>query len=137
MNETETRAELIDPALQRAGWGVIEDSRIRREFYITKGRLIGHGQRLSAEKADYLLVYKNRILAVIEAKKRDSHYTAGVGQAKDYADKLQVRFTYSTNGLGIYGIDMREGTESDVASYPTPDELWTMVYGPEQTKAPI
>ena len=28
MNEAETRAELIDPALAAAGWGVVEGSRI-------------------------------------------------------------------------------------------------------------
>jgi len=38
MNEAETRAELIDPALKAAGWGVIEGSRIRREV-IAPGRL--------------------------------------------------------------------------------------------------
>ena len=32
MNEAETRAEHIDPALAAAGWGVVEGSRIRREF---------------------------------------------------------------------------------------------------------
>jgi type I site-specific restriction endonuclease len=32
MNEAETRAEHIDPALKAAGWGVIEGSRIRREY---------------------------------------------------------------------------------------------------------
>jgi predicted type IV restriction endonuclease len=37
MNEAETRAEHIDPALKAAGWGVVEGSRIRREFYITPG----------------------------------------------------------------------------------------------------
>ena len=30
MNESETRAELIDPAFQVAGRGVVEGSRIRR-----------------------------------------------------------------------------------------------------------
>ena len=34
MNEAETRAEHIDPALARAGWGVVAGSRIRREFKI-------------------------------------------------------------------------------------------------------
>ena len=136
MNESETRAEYIDPALAKAGWGVVEGSRIRREFQITQGRLIGHGQRTSPDKADYLLVYKNRILAVVEAKKRDLNYTEGVGQAKDYADKLQARFAYSTNGLRIYGIDMHEGTEADVASYPSPDELWQRIYGSEQAVVP-
>jgi type I restriction enzyme R subunit len=70
MNESETRAELIDPALHKAGWGVVEGSRVRREFPLTKGRLKGYaGQRTSTLSADYVLVYKNRNLAVIEAKK--------------------------------------------------------------------
>jgi len=128
MNETETRAEYIDPALKEAGWGVVEGSRIRMEFPINKGRLIGHGQRSKPDKADYILQYKNRNLAVIEAKARDKYYTEGVGQAKDYAGRLQVRFTYSTNGLQIYKIDMEQGTEGDINTYPTPDELWEMTY---------
>jgi type I restriction enzyme R subunit len=137
MNETETRAEYIDPALKAAGWGVVEGTRIRMEFPINKGRLIGHGQRSKPDKADYVLQYKNRNLAVIEAKARDKYYTEGVGQAKDYAGKLQVRFTYSTNGLQIYRIDMQEGQESDVTSYPTPDELWEMTFGEQNKLQPI
>ncbi|SBT07593.1 hypothetical protein ACCAA_460011 [Candidatus Accumulibacter aalborgensis] len=39
MNEAETRAEHIDPALAAAGWGVVEGSRIRREYPITFGRI--------------------------------------------------------------------------------------------------
>nr|WP_026097884.1 hypothetical protein [Baaleninema simplex] len=67
MNEAETRAELIDPALKEAGWGVIEGSRVRREL-IAPGRLIGNGRRGKPKYADYVLVYRNRKLAVIEAK---------------------------------------------------------------------
>ncbi len=137
MNETETRAELIDPVLRTAGWGVVEGSRIRMEFPISKGRLIGHGQRSKPDKADYVLQYKNRNLAVIEAKARDKYYTEGVGQAKDYAGKLQVRFTYSTNGLKIYKIDMTEGQEGDVTSYPKPDELWEMTFGEQNKLQPL
>lgn len=137
MNETETRAELIDPVLRAAGWGVVEGSRIRMEFPINKGRLIGHGQRSKPDKADYVLQYKNRNLAVIEAKARDKYYTEGVGQAKDYAGKLQVRFTYSTNGLQIYRIDMEAGQEGDVTSYPTPDELWEMTFGEQNKLQPL
>lgn len=128
MNETETRAELIDPALKAAGWGVVEGSRVRREFPINKGRLMGHGIRSKPDKADYVLQYKNRNLAVIEAKAKDKYYTEGVGQAKSYAGKLQVRFTYSTNGLQIYCIDMHKGQESDVTSFPTPEELWNLTF---------
>jgi len=137
MNETETRAELIDPLLKAAGWGVVEGSRIRMEFPINKGRLIGHGQRSKPDKADYILQYKNRNLAVIEAKASDKYYTQGVGQAKDYAGRLQVRFTYSTNGLQIYRIDMQEGTEGDVTSYPTPEEFWELTFGEQDKLQPI
>ncbi len=137
MNETETKAELIDPALREAGWGVVAGSRIRMEFPINKGRLMGHGQRSKPDKADYILQYKNRNLAVIEAKASDKYYTAGVGQAKDYAGRLQVRFTYSTNGLQIYGIDMHSGVERDVATYPTPDELWELLYGEQNKLQPM
>jgi len=59
--------------------------------------------------------------------------TEGVGQAKNYADKLSIRFTYSTNGKGVYGIDMEEGTEGELSSFPTPDELWNMTF-PEKNE---
>src|SRR6056297_3878367 len=106
MNEAQTEYELIDPALREAGWGVVDGSRVRKQFPITKGRLIGQGMRAQPLKADYVLQYKNRNLAVIEAKARDKYYTQGVGQAKDYAERLHVRFSYSPNGLKIYGIYM-------------------------------
>ncbi len=128
LNEAETRAEHIDPALAAAGWGVVEGSRILREYQITKGRLEGQGRRGKADAADYVLVYRNKKLAVIEAKRWDLAITEGVGQAKKYAKKLAIRFTYSTNGQGIYGIDMDTGNEGDVASYPTPDELWNLTF---------
>lgn len=69
MNEAQTRLELIDPKLREAGWGVVEDSRIQVEYPISQGRLIGNGRRAKPLSADYVLIYKNRRLAVIEAKK--------------------------------------------------------------------
>jgi type I restriction enzyme, R subunit len=124
MNEAETRAELIDPALKAAGWGVVDGSRVAREHQITLGRLQGAGKRARQEIADYVLVYRGQKLAVIEAKRRDAEDTEGVGQAKKYAEKLQARFAFSTNGDGIYLIDMVTGAEGYVTNYPTPDELW-------------
>lgn len=128
MNEAETRAEHIDPALRAAGWGVVEESRIRREYTITLGRIEGHGRRGPALTADYVLVYRNRQLAVIEAKAWDKPMTEGVGQAKNYAEKLKVRFAYATNGQGLYRIDMLTGREGDAPGYPTPEELWQMTF---------
>ena len=105
MNEAETRAEHIDPALKAAGWGVVDGSKVLREYPINLGRIEGHGRRGKALTADYVLVYRNTKLAVVEAKAWGKPSTEGVGQAKDYADRLAVRVTYSTNGQAIYGID--------------------------------
>ena len=128
MNEAETRAEHIDPALKTAGWGVVDGSRILREYHITLGRIEDHGKRAKPDIADYVLVYRNHKLAVVEAKAWDKPLTEGVGQAKCYAGKLAVRYTYSTNGQGIYGIDMKEGTEGEVAQFPSPEELWNLTF---------
>ena len=128
MNEAETRAEHIDPALKAAGWGVVEGSRIRREYAITMGRIEGHGKRGKALTADYVLEYRNTKLAVVEAKALEEELTEGVAQAKNYAGKLAIRHTYATNGRGIYGIDMETGKEGEVAAYPTPDELWALTF---------
>lgn len=133
MNEAETRAELIDPALTAAGWGVVEGSRVSREFQITAGRLEGGGKRAKADKADYVLVYRDKRLAVIEAKKRDAHVTEGLGQAKAYAEKLQIRFTYATNGVGVYQVDMQSGAEGDAPGFPTPEQLWAWTFAEENT----
>ncbi len=127
MNEAETRAELIDPALKAAGWGVVAGSRVRREV-IAPGRLLGAGKRGRQDIADYVLFYKGQKLGVIEAKRKDKPDTEGVAQAKRYAARLQIRFAYSTNGVGIYQIDRRTGKEAHIEHYPTPDELWAQTF---------
>lgn len=131
MNEAETRAELIDPALKDAGWGVVEGSRVLREYIITPGRLRGGGHQGPQRSADYVLMYRNKKLAVIEAKKRGLPDTGGLTQAKEYARSLNVRFTYSTNGTGLYEVDMetgREGHVADLPAFPSPDDLWQRTY---------
>ena len=129
-NESETRADLIDPALVAAGWGIVEGSRILRESRarITNGRLIGAGRREKAEIADYILVYRNRKLAVIEAKHEGLDVSEGVAQAKTYAEKLSVRFAYAANGHKIYRMDLQSATEGDVSAFPTPDQLWQATF---------
>jgi type I restriction enzyme R subunit len=128
VNEAETRAEHTDPALKAAGWGVAEGSRVLREYPITPGRIEGQGRRGQPLSADYVLVHRNHKLAVIEAKAWDKPLTEGVGQAKDYADKMDVRFAYATNGKGLYGIDMDTGKEGELQAYPSPDELWALTF---------
>ncbi len=104
MNEAETRAEHIDPALAAAGWGVVEGSRVRREYPITLGRLEGFGRRGKPRSADYVQVCRNTKPGVVEAKAWDKELADGVAQAKNYADKLAIRFTYATNGQGSHSL---------------------------------
>ena len=128
MNESQTRLEKIDPMLKKAGWGVVEDSRIIVEYPITNGRISKSGVPKPL-KADYILQYKGVKLAVVEAKSDEKDVSDGVAQAKQYADMLAIRFTYSTNGDKIYSIDMQSCEECDVTEYPSPEELWKMTFG--------
>ena len=128
MNESETRAELIDPALKTSGWGVIDGSKILREHSITPGKIqIGAGN-LAPLKADYVLVYHGVKLAVIEAKSDELPVSEGVQQAKNYAGKMNIETTFSCNGNEIYQIPMKTGKEGLVAAFPTPDELWAAAF---------
>ena len=128
MNEAETRAELIDPKLKACGWGVVEGSKILREYNITAGKIQTGGGRSKKIIADYVLVYKGIKLAVVEAKSDDLGVGEGVAQAKQYAEKLKLETTYSSNGKEIYSICMKTGAEGLVANYLTPEELWNKTY---------
>jgi len=126
MNEAETRAELIDPQLRAAGWGVLDGTKVSREYHINAGR-IKAGGRGKPLIADYILTYKNQRLAVIEAKSDQYGVGEGVGQAKEYAAKLNLQYAYAANGKEIYEINM-QGGEGLVAKFPTPEELWNRTF---------
>lgn len=136
MNEPDTRAELIDPKIKASGWGEFKDSFIRREFPITKGEIKPGGIRAGILKADYVLIYKNRKIAAIEAKSDELDVTEGVAQAKDYAQRLKLLTSYSCNGKKIYEInyslnekgEMFIKSEKEVDKFPSPDELWNRTF---------
>ena len=122
-NEADTRADLIDPKLVATGWSMVEGSYIRREVNITQGRIITGGKRSKPVISDYVLEYRGRKLAAVEAKKESLSYTEGVRQAKDYAGRLQCRIGYATNGHDIYQIDMLTGKEELVDRFLSPDGI--------------
>jgi type I restriction enzyme R subunit len=128
MNEAETRAELIDPKLKACGWGVVEGSKVLREYQITDGKIQSGGARGKKTIADYILVHKGIKLAVVEAKSDDLEVGEGVMQAKQYAEKLQLETTYSTNGKAIYQICMKTGKEGLVNDFLSPEQLWNKAY---------
>ncbi len=130
MNEATTRRELIDPKLKECQWGRNETigSEVIAEYVFTDGRLIGAGQRGKQKKADYILAYKNQKLAIVEAKAEDKEVTDGLEQVKAYAETLNIRYVYSTNGHGIYFFDMKTGRGQEVVGYHAPDELFGMTF---------
>ena len=131
MNEAETRAERIDPQLKQAGWGVAEGSKVFRErnvCKITAGRIQVGGGRKKPLIADYILAYKGIKLAVVEAKSDELPVGEGVAQAKRYAEKLKLDYTYAANGKEIYQICMKTGEEKRVDHFLSPDELWNEIY---------
>lgn len=145
MDETATRRKLIDPALYAVGWEQVPESEILTEqrAYITPGEVTALPQNKHPKKADYLLRYKRKKLAVIEAKSDEKHVSEGIPQAKLYAELLHIRFAYATNGREIWQIDMgvkdAQGNmvvpskEGPVEKFPTPQELWQMTY-PERNE---
>jgi type I restriction enzyme R subunit len=139
LTEADIRTKFITPAIlgpSGAKWNVM--TQVLEERYFTKGRIIVRGktvQRGEAKKADYILFYKPNIpIAVIEAKDNNHSVGAGMQQALDYAETLDVPFAYSSNGDGFVEHDRTGNTatpERDVKleDFPTSDELWSRYRG--------
>jgi type I restriction enzyme R subunit len=135
LTETDIRTKFITPALVGANgekWNLM--TQIREEAYFTKGRVIVRGKtvhRGEAKKADYILSYKpNLPIAVIEAKDNKHSVGAGMPQALEYAEILDIPFAYSSNGDAFLEHDrtVTSGTvtrEIPLDQFPTPTELWT------------
>ena len=121
MNEAETRAEHIDPALKAAGWGVVEGSRIRREYPSRSAACRARAARQAQDIADYVLVYRNHKLAVIEAK------AAGPARYRRRrpGEELRRRSWRSASptpptARASTASTWQTGAEGDVAAYPDP-----------------
>jgi len=134
LTEADIRTKFITPALvgiNDAKWNLM--TQIREEAYFTKGRVIVRGktvQRGEAKKADYILSYKPNIpIAVVEAKDNNHSVGAGMAQALEYAEILDLPFAYSSNGDAFLEHD-RTVTNNTVTreipldQFPTPEELW-------------
>ncbi len=132
LNEADTRAQLIDPLLNCAGWTrsqVTREHYYRPDWQYTPGRVVLRGGRAQRDKPrvmDYLLRYTDGFpIAVVEAKAESLPAAAGLEQAIQYARENNLMFAYATNGHAIIEWDGFSNTTREVAEFPTPDELWT------------
>jgi type I restriction enzyme R subunit len=131
LNEADTRAQLIDPMLNVAGW---TRSRVTREHYYrpdwqyTAGRVVlrgGRADRLSPRRIDYLLRYTASFpIAIVEAKDEGKAAVVGLEQAKHYAKENNLMFAYTTNGHEIIEWDGFTDTTREINKFPGPEELW-------------
>lgn len=134
LTETDIRTKYITPAIlgvNEQKWELM--SQVREEVYFTRGRVIVRGRlvkRGEAKKADYLLSYKPNIpLAVVEAKDNNHSVGAGIQQALEYAEILDIPFAYSSNGDGFLEHD-RTATDGPVTrelsleQFPSAADLW-------------
>ena len=134
MNEADTCRKYVVPKLQAAGWENAPYSIAEQRYFTNpKGRIrIVGGKVIRGEpqKSDYLLRYRSDFpIAVVEAKADYKTPGAGLSQAKKYAEILDLKFAYSTNGTGIVEFDYLTGLERSIDSFPTPDELWARLNG--------
>jgi len=135
LTEADIRTKFITPALVGPNgdkWNVM--TQLREEVYFTKGRVIVRGKtvkRGEAKKADYLLFYKPGFpIAVIEAKDNNHSVGAGMQQALEYAEILDVPFAYSSNGDAFLEHDSAgtgDAVEREIPldQFPSPEDLWS------------
>jgi hypothetical protein len=120
--EADTCRKFVVPKLQAAGWDN-EPHSIAEQRTITDGRVVPVGKgfiRKPPKRVDYLLRYTRDFnLAVVEAKAGYKTAADAVQQARVYAEMLQVKFAYATNGQDIIEIDYFTGKETRVTDYTT------------------
>ena len=132
LNEADTRAKLIDPAIHKRGW--TEDLIRREETAGTVEIIGGRARRRARGKIDYMLRVKINVdtqpvaLALIEAKKESLPPGHGLDQAKGYAEcrRHNVQFVFSSNGHRFVEYDHFSGmtsTPKPMTEFPTPAEL--------------
>ena len=140
MTEEDVKLKYITPAIEAAGWD--RNKQIRMEYSINAGKIIvrsGIAKRAKKLKADYVLFYKeNMPLAIIEAKDDNHLIGDGMQQAQNYAEKLDIRFVFSSNGDGFLFYDMKTAEQRHISleEFPSPKELFEKEYKNEINEFP-
>lgn len=133
ITEADTCRKYVLPKLRDAGW---TDDQINEQKTFTDGKVIVFGNKIRRRKqkrADYLLKYnRGNTVAVVEAKSAYKKPKDGLQQAMEYAEILDLKFAYSTNGKGIVEHDYMTGQETELNSFPSAEELWQRRNNPDE-----
>ena len=131
LSERDICTKFITPAVEKSGWNT--HTQLLEEVSFTDGKIYVRGKltaRGTQKRADYILYYKPNIpIAIIEAKDNKHSVRAGIQQALDYAQILDIPCVFSSNGDGFLfhdrtATDGNIETELDIDSFPTPEQLW-------------
>ncbi|WP_207494886.1 EcoAI/FtnUII family type I restriction enzme subunit R [Aridibaculum aurantiacum] len=131
LSERDICTKFITPAIVAAGWDV--DTQVLEEKSFTDGKIFVKGKltaRGKRKRADYILYYKPNIpIAIIEAKDNNHTVGAGVQQALEYAQILDIPCVFSSNGDGfVFHNRTAKGagieTDLELDQFPSPDSLW-------------
>lgn len=131
LSERDICTKFITPAIEKAGWD--KNTQLLEEVSFTDGKIYVRGKltaRGTRKRADYILYYKPNIpIAIVEAKDNKHSVRAGMQQALDYAQILDIPCVFSSNGDGFVfhdrtATDGNIETEFDNDNFPTPEELW-------------
>src|SRR5208283_2985000 len=130
LNEADTRAKLIDPAIHGRGW---REDLIKREVNAGAIEIIaGKPRRRQRGRVDYTLRIKVHptaqpiAVALIEAKAENLPPGHGLEQAKAYCRRLNVPFVFSSNGHQFVEFDNFTGLTSIprlMIEFPPPSDL--------------
>ena len=138
LSERDIITKYIIPALAQSGFDT--QRQVREEVSFTDGRIIVNGKKTKRgerKRADIIIYYKPNIpVAVVEAKDNNHTVGAGMQQALEYAETLDIPVAISSNGDGFViqyrkncgGEDTSGKTivleNADLEHFPTPYELW-------------
>jgi len=130
LSERDICTKYITPSLQNSGWDI--ETQILEEVSFTDGKIFVRGKltaRGAKKRADYILYYNSNPIAIIEAKDNNHSISAGIQQALDYAQILDIPCVFSSNGDGFLFHDRTSSAENiecelTLNQFPPPESLW-------------
>lgn len=130
LSERDICTKYITPSIEDAGWD--RHSQYREEVNFTDGKIQVRGKltaRGKRKRADYILYYKPNIpIGIIEVKENNHSVGAGMQQALNYAETLNLPFVFSTNGDRFLFHDKTNSNqiekEIELTDFPSPEQLW-------------
>lgn len=136
-SEHQTRYNLIDPQIKKAGWNLADRTQIGFEIPVE-----GYDASPVQGITDYCLFRANgEVLAVIEAKKTRRDARVGKEQVLQYVTKIENKqsfrpFALMTNGEDIFFWDTETHPDRPIAGFFTREDLERLLYL-KQNKLPL